>query len=104
MLAAHREGDDSIKRRASSCVIKGRKYHKFRGASSDCGPAELRSPYLRHPRTHGRPAEWPSSRRTPPHRQIEPVFANPRYNKCLDPFTLRSQRKVNTQHRKARAS
>jgi hypothetical protein len=28
---------------------------------------------------------------------VEPVFANLRYNKHLDRFTLRTQRKVNTQ-------
>ena len=28
---------------------------------------------------------------------VEPVFANLRYNKRLDRFTLRTQRKVNTQ-------
>jgi hypothetical protein len=28
---------------------------------------------------------------------VEPVFANLRYNKRLDHFTLRTQRKVNTQ-------
>jgi hypothetical protein len=104
----------------SACVIKGRKYHKFRGAKRDCTPCELRARCLRHPeRTPTRQvAFFEKSPASSPYTQImrqaidsqrgkalygrriatvEPVFANLRYNKRLDRFTLRTQRKVNTQ-------
>jgi hypothetical protein len=104
----------------SACVIKGRKYHKFRGTKRDCGPCELRARCLRHPeRTPTRQvAFFEKNPAASPYTQImrraidsergkaiygrriatvEPVFGNLRYNKRLDRFTLRSQRKVNTQ-------
>jgi hypothetical protein len=104
----------------SACMIKARKYHKFRGTKRDCGPCELRSRCLRHPeRTPTRQvAFFEKNPAASPYTQVmrraidsergkalygrriatvEPVFANLRYNKRLDRFTLRSQRKVNTQ-------
>jgi transposase len=104
----------------SACVTNGRKHHKFQGAKRDCGPCELRARCLRHPeRTPTRQvAFFEKNLAASPYTQImrsaidsergkalygrriatvEPVFANLRYNKRLDRFTLRTQRKVNTQ-------
>ena len=104
----------------SACVINGRKYHKFRGAKGVCGPCELRARCLRYPeRSPTRQvAFFEKSPAASPYTQImrqaidsergkalygrriatvEPVFANLRYNKRLDRFTLRTQPKVNTQ-------
>jgi hypothetical protein len=104
----------------SACVIKGRKYHKFRGTQRECGPCELRSRCLRRPeRTPTRQvAFFEKNPAASPYTQlmrqaidsergktlygrriatVEPVFANLRYNKRLDRFTLRTQPKVNTQ-------
>jgi transposase len=105
----------------SACSINGRKYHKFRGAQRDCVPCELRARCLRHPEhTPTRQvALFEKHQPSPlPYTQImkqaidsergkalygrriatvEPVFANLRYNKRLDHFTLRTQPKVNTQ-------
>jgi len=104
----------------SACSINGRNYRKFRGAQRDCVPCELRARCLRHPeRTPTRQvAFFEKNAASSPYTQImrqaidsergkalygrriatvEPVFANLRYNKRLDRFTLRTQPKVNTQ-------
>jgi transposase len=104
----------------SACVSHGRKHHKFQGAKRDCVPCELRARCLRYPeRTPTRQvAFFEKNPASSPYTQImrqaidsprgralygrriatvEPVFANLRYNKRLDRFTLRSQHKVNTQ-------
>ncbi len=104
----------------SDCTTNGRKHRKFRGAKRDCVPCELRDRCLRYPeRTATRQGaffvkEASPLRYTERMRQaidsargralygqrmatVEPVFANLRHNKRLDRFTLRTQRKVNTQ-------
>ncbi len=105
----------------SACTTHGRKHHKFQGAKRDCVPCHLRERCLRHPeRTQTRQvAFFEKNQASPlPYTErmkraidsergrrlyarriaiVEPVFANLRYNKRLDRFTLRSQRKVNTQ-------
>lgn len=104
----------------SACVTNGRKHHKFQGAKRDCGPCAMRARCLRHPeRTSTRQvAFFEKNPAASPYTQlmrcaidsdrgkalygrriatVEPVFANLRYNKRLDRFTLRTQRKVNTQ-------
>jgi transposase len=105
----------------SACSVNGRKHHKFQGAKRDCVPCEVRTRCLRHPeRTPTRQvALFEKNQASPlPYTQImkqaidsergkalygrriatvEPVFANLRYNKRLDRFTLRTQPKVNTQ-------
>lgn len=99
----------------------------FRGAKRDCGPCAVRAQCLRTPQTtpvrnvaffHGRvptdPAATPTETHTTRMQQrldtpagraqygrrfatVEPVFANVRYNKRLDRFTLRGRTKVNGQ-------
>ena len=105
----------------SACSTNGRKHRKFQGAKRDCAPCKLRARCLRHPeRTPTRQvAFFEKHQPSPlPYTQImkqaidtdrgkalygrriatvEPVFANLRYNKRLDRFTLRTQPKVNTQ-------
>ncbi|MGZ5095609.1 MAG: transposase [Burkholderiales bacterium] len=105
----------------SACSMNGRKHHKFQGAKRDCVPCELRARCLRHPeRTPTRQvAFFEKNQASPlPYTQlmkqaidsergkalygrrmatVEPVFANLRYNKRLERFTLRTQPKVNTQ-------
>ncbi len=105
----------------SACSTNGRKHHKFQGAKRDCVPCALRTRCLRHPeRTPTRQvAFFEKNQASPlPYTQImkqaidsergkalygrriatvEPVFANLRYNKRLERFTLRTQPKVNTQ-------
>jgi hypothetical protein len=105
----------------SACSTNGRKHHKFQGAKRDCVPCELRARCLRHPeRTPTRQvAFFEKNQASPlPYTQlmkqaidsergkalygrriatVEPVFANLRYNKRLERFTLRTQPKVNTQ-------
>ncbi|MGZ5234404.1 MAG: transposase [Burkholderiales bacterium] len=105
----------------SACSVNGRKHHKFQGAKRDCVPCELRARCLRHPeRTPTRQvAFFEKNQASPlPYTQlmkqaidsergkalygrrmatVEPVFANLRYNKRLERFTLRTQPKVNTQ-------
>jgi transposase len=104
----------------SACTTNGRKHRKFQGAKRDCVPCELRSRCLRHPeRTPTRQvAFFEKNPGASPYTQlmrqaidsergkalygrriatVEPVFANLRYNKRLERFTLRTQRKVNTQ-------
>lgn len=103
------------------CTIKGRTHHKFSGALRDCVPCKLRdqclrtpektrirqvaffhqsqaSP-LRHTEVMKRRIDSPAGRALYARRiaTVEPVFGNLRYNKRLDRFTLRGQRKVDTQ-------
>jgi transposase len=105
----------------SQCTVNGRTYRKFTGTQAGCGPCALRSQCLRHPdRTPVRQVAFfhkgqasplrftermkqaidsPRGRRLYSQRMatVEPVFANLRYNKRLDRFTLRGQPKVHTQ-------
>jgi len=105
----------------SACTTHGRTHHKFQGAKRDCLPCHLRERCLRHPdRTQTRQVAFFHKNQASPlpytermkvaidsHRGrrlyarriaiVEPVFANLRHNKRLDRFTLRTQRKVNTQ-------
>jgi len=105
----------------SRVVIQGREAVKFTGAKRVCGPCPLRDPCLRHPdrtpvrqvvfftgRNHNpeshsarmkRKIDSPEGRARYGERfaTVEPVFGNLRYNKGLDRFTLRGQRKVDTQ-------
>jgi hypothetical protein len=94
---------------------------KFQGAQRDCGPCELRAKCLRHPertktrqvcffRREPKDADDPVERMkraidSPEGRAlygqrfatVEPVFGNLRYNKGLNRFTLRGQKKVDAQ-------
>ena len=103
------------------CTIKGRTHHKFKGTLRDCVPCELRDQCLRTPdKTRIRQVAFFHQRQASPLRHteamkrridspagralyarriatVEPVFGNLRYNKKLDRFTLRGQRKVDTQ-------
>lgn len=103
------------------CTIKGRTHHKFSGALRDCVPCPLRDQCLRTPdRTRIRQVAFFHQSQASPLRHteamkrridspagralyarriatVEPVFGNLRYNKGLDRFTLRGQRKVDTQ-------
>jgi transposase len=105
----------------SACTTHGRTHQKFQGAKRDCVPCDLRERCLRHPeRTPTRQVAFFQKNQASPllytermkqaidsdrgrrlyARRIaivEPVFANLRHNKRLDRFTLRTQRKVNTQ-------
>jgi hypothetical protein len=105
----------------TNCTVNGRQHHKFTGAKQSCVPCALRDKCLRHPeRTQVRqvaffykgqasPLTYTQRMRqaidTPRGRAIssqrmatvEPVFANLRFNKRLDRFTLRGQPKVSTQ-------
>lgn len=103
------------------CTIKGRTHHKFSGALRDCVPCKLRNQCLRTPdKTRIRQVAFFHQSQASPLRHteamkrhidspagralyarriatVEPVFGNLRYNKRLDRFTLRGQRKVDTQ-------
>jgi transposase len=103
------------------CTTRGRMHHKFQGAKRDCVPCEQRERCLRHPeRTPTRQVAFFAKNQASPLKftermkaaidsergralygqriaTVEPVFANLRYNKRLDRFTLRSRAKVNTQ-------
>jgi len=105
----------------TNCTANGRQHHKFTGAKQSCVPCALRKKCLRHPeRTQVRqvaffykgqasPLTYTQRMRqaidTPRGRAlysqrmatVEPVFANLRFNKRLDRFTLRGQSKVSTQ-------
>lgn len=105
----------------SQCTTNGRMHHKFQGAKRDCVPCRLRQQCLRHPeRTPTRQVAFFAKNQASPLEftermkaaidsergralygrriaTVEPVFANLRYNKRLDRFTLRSRPKVNTQ-------
>ncbi|WP_365962417.1 transposase [Sulfuritalea sp.] len=106
----------------ANCKHNGHLAVKFQGALRDCGPCTLREKCLRKPDTT--PARQVSFfRGRAPGGQVscadlmrraidsargralyggrfatvEPVFGNLRYNKGLDRFTLRGQKKVDTQ-------
>jgi len=105
----------------SHCTTKGRTHHKFTGAKRDCEPCTLRDQCLRTPdKTLVRQValfhqgQASTLRHTEAMRRridsaegralygrriatVEPVFGNLRHNKRLDRFTLRGQRKVDTQ-------
>ena len=117
----------SLYRKGSSNVTNGYVGEHFRGAKRDCAPCALRDQCLRTPETtvvrnvaffRGRvsteaepsPTETHTMRMqqrldAPEGREqygqrvatVEPVFANVRYNKRLDRFTLRGRAKVNGQ-------
>jgi hypothetical protein len=113
--------DKKLYSTGSACSTNGRRHHKFQGAKRDCVPCALRTRCLRHPeRTLTRQVAFFDKNQTSPlpYTQImkqaidsergkalygrrmatvEPVFANLRYNKRLERFTLRTQPKVNTQ-------
>lgn len=104
-----------------NCIANGRQYRKFTGAKQHCLPCELRSQCLRTPdktsvrqvaifhKSQASPLKHteamkqridsPQGRALYGRRMatVEPVFGNLRYNKRLDRFTLRGQRKVDTQ-------
>jgi len=106
----------------SHCTINGYAVIKFRGALRDCVPCSQRTRCLRSPEKtktrqvaffqgkvkHAPPTcsermkraiDSPRGRALYGQRIgiVEPVFANLRHNKRLDRFTLRGQRKVDTQ-------
>ena len=105
----------------SAVVIQGREAVKFTGAKRVCGPCPLRDQCLRHPqRTPVRQVVFFTGKtnRSNFHTErmkrrldsaegrrrygqrfatVEPVFANLRYNKGLNRFTLRGRQKVDTQ-------
>lgn len=105
----------------TNCTVNGRNYRKFTGAKQDCEPCKLRdrclrtpdktvvrqvaifhkgqaSP-LRHTEVMKQRLDTPEGRALYGRRiaTVEPVFGNLRYNKGLDRFTLRGQKKVDTQ-------
>lgn len=105
----------------SNCTINGRTVHKFTGSKRICLPCELRSECLRTPnKTEVRQVAFFQKDQASPLKHtevmkqridspqgrklygkriatVEPVFGNLRYNKRLDRFTLRGQKKVDTQ-------
>ena len=105
----------------SAVVIQGNEAVKFTGAHRVCGPCPIRDQCLRHPertpvrqvvfftgktkssKIHTermkRKLDSEEGRRRYGQRfaTVEPVFANIRYNKRLNRFTLRGQKKVDTQ-------
>jgi transposase len=105
----------------SHCTTNGRTHHKFTGAKRACVPCALRHHCLRTPdKTRVRQVAIFHKNQSSPHPHtdamrrridsaegralygrrmatVEPVFANLRYNKRLDRFTLRGQCKVDTQ-------
>lgn len=111
----------ALYRNGTNCTANGRQYRKFSGAKQDCLPCQLRQKCLRtpdktpvrqvaiFPKRQASPLRYteamkqridsPSGRRLYGRRiaTVEPVFGNLRYNKRLDRFTLRGQRKVDTQ-------
>ncbi len=113
----------SLYRTGASNVTNGYVGEHFRGAKRDCAPCTMRAKCLRKPDTtvvrtvaffRGREdAAEPETHTmrmqqrldTPAGREqygrrfatVEPVFANLRYNKRLDRFTLRGRTKVNGQ-------
>jgi len=102
-------------------VIQGREAVKFTGAKRACGPCPLRDQCLRHPektpvrqvvfftgvvhKAESHTARMKRNIDSEEGRQrygqrfatVEPVFGNIRHNKRLNRFTLRGQRKVDTQ-------
>ncbi len=112
----------SLYQNGANCNHNGHLAVKFQGALRDCGACTLRDKCLRKPETtkarqvsffYGKtPGTTPSysdrmkraidserGRRLYGGRfaTVEPVFANIRHNKGLDRFTLRGQKKVDTQ-------
>jgi hypothetical protein len=106
----------------SNCNHNGHLAVKFQGALRDCVPCTLRDKCLRKPETTktrqvsffygktpgGKVSYIERMKRAIDSERgralyggrfatVEPVFANIRYNKGLDRFTLRGQRKVDTQ-------
>jgi transposase len=104
----------------SECTTNGRRHHKFKGTKRDCLPCELRERCLRYPEKTAirQVAFFEKHQSVLPYTErmrraidsalgrelyarriaiVEPVFGNLRHNKGLDRFTLRTQRKVNTQ-------
>ena len=105
----------------SQCNFNGRIAHKYKGTIAGCGGCANRQQCLRHPertlirqvaifrkdRPGGESAsdlmrraiDSPVGRRIYSRRiaTVEPVFANLRYNKAMDRFTLRGKAKVGTQ-------
>lgn len=100
----------------------GLRSDRFKGAKRDCVPCAQRTQCLRTPDTtrirqvaffHGKGSEAPETHTARMQRRIdtpegrarysqrfgtvEPVFANLRYNKGLDRFTLRGRAKVDGQ-------
>ena len=109
-------------RHGSGCTINGYAVARFEGAQRDCVPCAHRARCLRTPQKtktrqvaffHGKAKGTPASYTERMKRRIdseegralygrrfaivEPVFGNLRHNKRLDRFTLRGQRKVDTQ-------
>jgi len=112
----------SLYQNGANCNHNGHLAVKFQGALRDCGPCALRDKCLRKPETtktrqvsffYGkasgtalnysdlmkRAIDSERGRRLYGGRfaTVEPAFANIRYNKGLDRFTLRGRRKVDTQ-------
>lgn len=111
----------SLYSNGSHCTTHGRTHHKFTGAQRDCVPCNLRDQCLRTPdKTRTRQVAFFHQGQASPLKHteamkrridsaegralygrriatVEPVFGNLRYNKRLDRFTLRGQRKVDTQ-------
>ncbi|TNC95073.1 MAG: IS4 family transposase [Rhodocyclaceae bacterium] len=112
----------SLYQNGANCNHNGRLAVKFQGALRDCLPCTQRDKCLRKPettktrqvcffrgKTHGgktsytelmkRAIDSERGRQLYGRRfaTVEPVFGNLRYNKGLDRFTLRGQRKVDTQ-------
>jgi transposase len=106
----------------SNCNHNGHLAVKFQGALRDCGPCALRDKCLRKPETTktrqvsffygktpgGKVSYIERMKRAIDSERgralyggrfatVEPVFGNIRYNKGLDRFTLRGQKKVDTQ-------
>lgn len=112
----------SLYQNGANCNHNGHLAVKFQGALRDCGPCTLRDKCLRKPETtktrqvcffRGKAPGGKTSYSEIMKRAIdsergrqlygrrfatvEPVFGNLRYNKGLDRFTLRGQKKVDTQ-------
>lgn len=112
----------SLYQNGSNCIHNGQIGTKFQGAKRDCGPCELRKKCLRTPdktptrqvvffrgkansdevsyvERMRRAIDSPEGKALYGRRfaTVEPVFANIRFNKGLDRFTLRGQRKVDGQ-------
>ena len=111
----------SLYSNGTQCTTNGRSHHKFSGTRTTCGECSLRNRCLRHPeRTpvrqvaffhKGQASPLPFTERMKQAidsergrklygrrmATVEPVFGNLRHNKGLNRFTLRGQKKVNTQ-------
>lgn len=112
----------SLYRHGANCHINGREAARFEGAKRDCVPCTLRDRCLRTPdKTPTRQVAFFNDKNPTLASQlaalmreridsdagreqygrrfatVEPVFGNLRHNKRLSRFTLRGQRKVNSQ-------